>query len=140
MSHQTEEYNTIINKSIVIQPRLFACSLDQLADVASDLQFSPQNYSSSRPHWLVFNFCDEPSPYETNSQHIHCGWETTIPGCPIPTLPHTLRVIQGICSWLKLSPHNNLIMVCADGRARCSIVAAIFLRYPYVFHCLLLLD
>ena len=55
-------------------------------------------------------------------------WHVTLPNSPTPTLRHLVHLLYALRGWLMLSPSHRVLLACSDGRTRCSIVAAAFLK------------
>ena len=68
-------------------------------------------------------------PWQPNAAFFTpAGWEVVAPGSPAPTLEHLLRLLYGASAWLRASPNNLAVVACPDGRSRCSLIAAAFLK------------
>jgi hypothetical protein len=114
----------------LVHPCLFACSMEIFMKTHMPLllrttKINNLSYSNS-PHWIVFNISDQ--EIQGHPLFFNCGWKSTIPNCPIPTILHVIEIVQAIGSWLKVARNSKILLVCPDGKARCSIVAAVFLK------------
>ena len=107
----------------VIHPTLASCPLKVAEKLAETLE------KRAKCRVLCFNLCDEGECCSKSSFMVNSGWRCAMPGSPMPTLEHLLRLLYAMRTWLRLSNQNRALVACDTGSSpRSALVIAAFLK------------